>query len=113
MIQCRAFERPIASRFAHRITWVSPEVTFVTAVQALQDGQRRKQFEFFAVGVQGANMNVLKQMSGERMPLTLKGLQFRELFRWLSNSLSSVSRSQLGETVPLENPAAPQGWASI
>ena len=95
------------------ITDGEPTDEYQSALHALQDGQTRKQFEFFAVGVQGANMSVLKQMSGERTPLTLKGLQFRELFRWLSNSLSSVSRSQLGEAVPLENPATPQGWASI
>jgi len=66
------------------------------------------------VGVKGANMNVLQQMSGERPPLTLKGLQFREMFRWLSNSLGAKSRSQvLDAPVPVDNPTAPQGWASI
>jgi len=96
------------------ITDGEPTDEYAGAVQALQDGQRRKNFEFFAVGVKGANMNVLKQMSGDRAPLTLKGLQFREMFRWLSNSLSSKSRSQvLDAPVAVENPAAPQGWASI
>lgn len=96
------------------ITDGEPTDAYAPAVQALQDGQRRKSFEFFAVGVRGANMNVLKQMSGERAPLTLKGLQFREMFRWLSNSLSSKSQSQvLDAPVPVENPTAPQGWASV
>jgi uncharacterized protein YegL len=96
------------------ITDGEPTDPYVAAVEALKDGQRRKSFEFFAVGVKGANMDVLKQMSGERPPLTLKGLQFREMFRWLSNSLSAKSRSQvLDAPVVVENPAAPQGWASI
>lgn len=96
------------------ITDGEPTDAYGPAVQALQEGQRRKSFEFFAVGVKGANISVLKQMSGERPPLTLKGLQFREMFRWLSNSLSSKSRSQeLNAPVAVENPTAPQGWASI
>ena len=96
------------------ITDGEPTDEYAGAIQALQDGQRRKSFEFFAVGVKGANMTVLKQMSGERTPLTLKGLQFREMFRWLSNSLSAKSRSQvLDAPVTVENPATPQGWASI
>jgi uncharacterized protein YegL len=96
------------------ITDGEPTDTYAPAVQALQEGQHRKNFEFFAVGVKGANMTVLKQMSGERAPLTLKGLQFREMFRWLSNSLTAKSRSQvLDAPVPVENPASPQGWASV
>ena len=96
------------------ITDGEPTDSYTAAVEALRDGQRRKHFEFFAVGVQGANMTVLKQMSGERAPLNLKGLQFREMFRWLSNSLSAKSRSQvLDAPVAVENPTAPQGWASI
>lgn len=72
----------------------------------------QKSFALFAVGVDGAKFEVL-QMFSPREPLRLNGLRFKDLFLWLSSSLKSVSRSSPGDEVPLQNPVAPGGWASI
>lgn len=82
------------------------------AAQQVRSGEEGRQFQFFAVGVRGANFEILRQIS-VREPLQLQGLRFRDLFAWLSNSLGAVSNSQVGDQVPLANPAAPGGWASV
>ena len=92
------------------ITDGGPTDVWQSAAEAVREGEASKQFAFFAIGVKGANMDVLKQISSAREPLSLDGLKFRELFSWLSSSLRSVSRSTPGTEVPLESP---KGWAAV
>lgn len=75
----------------------------------MREGEAAKQFAFFAIGVKGANMDILRQIS-IREPLSLDALKFRQLFSWLSSSLRSVSRSTPDTEVPLESP---KGWAAV
>lgn len=101
-----AFYRP----WVFMITDGGPTDSWRAAADAVRDGEASKAFSFFAVGVQGANINILRQISSAREPLELDGLKFGALFQWLSNSLGSVSNSTLGTEVPLK---APTGWASV
>ena len=73
------------------ITDGAPTDDWQPAARAVKDGETNKALAFFPVGVEGADMDVLRQLSA-RPPLKLKGLMFRELFQWLSNSLAGVSR---------------------
>jgi uncharacterized protein YegL len=91
------------------ITDGKPTDSWQSAAAAIREGETSKKFAFFAIGVQGADMDTLRQIS-VREPLSLQGLKFRELFSWLSSSLRSVSRSTPDTEVSLE---APKGWASV
>ena len=91
------------------ITDGAPTDAWEGAAAAVREGEAAKAFAFFAIGVQGANLDILRRIS-VREPLALQALRFRELFSWLSSSLRSVSRSSPGTEVALE---PPKGWASV
>lgn len=78
------------------------------AVQRLRNEEDAKRVALFAVGVEGANMPKLRSLF-TRTPLKLKGLNFRELFLWLSASMQRVSQSRIDDQVPLP----PADWGML
>jgi uncharacterized protein YegL len=91
------------------ITDGAPTDEWAQAAANVREGETGKKFAFFAVGVEGANMDILKQISF-RSPLKLKGLMFREFFMWLSSSMKIVSSKNPGSTINL---LPPSGWSEL
>jgi uncharacterized protein YegL len=87
-----------------------PDAVVTTARERLLAAQRNKKTAFFAVGTETANFSKLETFTvPERPPLKLKGIQFVELFVWLSRSQQAVAASRPGEQVALP----PAGWQAV
>ena len=93
------------------ITDGEPTDAWQMAAAKVHEGEKNKAFAFFAVGVEGANYNILQQIS-VRKPLHLKGYSFREMFVWLSQSQRSVSHSNPGQEEQVKL-TSPEGWATL
>jgi uncharacterized protein YegL len=74
----------------------------------VHDEEEHKRVAFFAVGVDKADMSRLSQLS-VRAPVRLQGLNFVQMFVWLSRSAQVVSHSKMNEQVALP----PPGWGTV
>lgn len=105
-----------ANRLAYFRPWIflitdgAPTDDCTRAAEVVSAGEAGGRFSFYAVGVEQASMETLATIS-VRTPLRLRGLAFRELFAWLSNSMSSMVHSRPGASTPLPRPDGPSGWA--
>jgi uncharacterized protein YegL len=73
---------------------------WTTAATECKSLEASKKVEVFPIGVEGANLAMLGQLS-IKPPILLEGVRFDELFVWLSSSLSAASRSRPGDTLQL------------
>jgi len=93
------------------ITDGAPTDSWYNAAQEVRLAEAQRRLLFFAVGVKGADMHTLGQIAPpERPPVLLHGLEFRPMFKWLSDSMKRVSSSQVGGTT-IALPAV--GWGQI
>jgi uncharacterized protein YegL len=86
-----------------------PTDAWQRAAELVREGEASKGFAFFGVGVENANMEILAKIC-VREPVKLAGLRFKDMFAWLSSSLSSVSSSQPGTALRI---APPTGWSEV
>jgi uncharacterized protein YegL len=85
-----------------------PEAVVEAAAQRIREEEAAKRVAFFAVGVENADMDRLQQIV-VRAPVKLIGLNFVEMFVWLSASMQKVSQSRMDEQVALP----PPGWGAV
>jgi uncharacterized protein YegL len=77
----------------------------------IDDAVNNKKFTFFALGVRGYNHKKLAQVCPVLTPpLPLEGYRFSEFFKWLSNSISIITKSKDGENITLP-PVS--GWTQM
>jgi uncharacterized protein YegL len=74
----------------------------------IQAGMANKDYCFMAIGVDGADVNVLQSIStSEIPPRMLNGLKFAAFFKWLSSTIASV---QGGQSVAAAVQNGNQSW---
>lgn len=78
------------------------------AASRVKKSEEGKRVAFFAVGVEGADMNRLAQIT-VRTPIKLQGLKFGPMFVWLSASMQAASHTDPGDVVTLP----PVGWGQV
>lgn len=68
----------------------------------LASGEHNKHFIFFSIGVDPADMTLLKELTpNSERAIYLKEAKFENLFEWLSQSLSVISHSNIGDQIHL------------
>ena len=73
----------------------------------VKEAEQSKSLTFFAIGTESADMATLATLTN-LPPKTLRGTNFDELFKWLSNSIAAISNSQMGDDVTLPST---DGWS--
>ena len=92
------------------ITDGEPTDSFEEAARMARLADSERGLAFFVVGVDRANLERLSEIAPPgRPPVKLKGLQFAEMFLWLSQSQQRISHSRVGDQ--LARP--PVGWSEV
>lgn len=81
------------------ITDGEPTDNWTNSAQQLRNAERNRKIFPMLVGVEGANLDTLREFAEN--PVLLDGLKFQEFFSWLSASMSRVSSSAVEEEVIL------------
>jgi uncharacterized protein YegL len=70
------------------------------AVKECRLAEEERKLEIFSIAVDGANMTKLGEISA-RPIVPLKGVNFQELFKWITASVTVAAKSRPGENIVL------------
>ena len=83
-------------------------------IDEVHGGEDARDFLFFGVGVEPADMETLRQICPpERPPMQLRPGAWKDMFVWLSRSQRRISASRIGEQLALPPATGPDGWAEV
>jgi uncharacterized protein YegL len=103
-----SYYRPWVFLITDGAPYGEPPEIFEEAVRRVHDDEQNKRVAFFGVGVEQADMAALGRLS-VRVPVKLKGLNFVEMFVWLSKSAGAVAASKVDDMVELPPPV----WCTV
>lgn len=78
----------------------SDDTLWARAISECESAQAQRKVEIFSIAVEGANIEKLQKLS-TRPVAQLKGLQFKELFQWITGTIKAAVNSRPGDTVNL------------
>jgi len=83
------------------------------AIARTQDLVDAKKFTVFPIAIgDAADVGILSKFSSNQSPLMLKGVEFREFFAWLSQSVVRVSELMPGEKMTFDMERV-KNWAVL
>jgi uncharacterized protein YegL len=85
------------------------DLNWEDSASACRQAESDKKVVIFPIGTEGADLEALSQFSNKSAK-KLKGLNFTELFVWLSRSMATVSSSVPGQKVRLPDASE---WAEV
>lgn len=101
-----AYKRPILMLMSDG----EPTDEWEAAAEACKAAEAANKVTVFAIGIgEDANLDTLGRFSSKGA-VKIKGLQFKELFVWLSASIKAVSQAKKGESAQLSPITS---WASV
>lgn len=105
-----SYYRPWVFLITDGVPYGEEPALFEEAVRRVHDDEANKRVAFFSVAVEGADLAVLGRLcSPARPPVKLKGLNFVDMFVWLSKSAGAVAASGVDAMVALPAP----GWTTV
>lgn len=111
--RCRVYDEagiPHYKPWIFMITDGAPTDEITNAKELIRQREDTGRLKFFSVGVNGANIDVLRSLSKRTIQATEKD-RFKDIFNWISKSMSIISASRVEENPQL--PELPENFRVV